>query len=151
VLGNDVTVKNGTSVWDGVTIEDGGFIGPAVVFTNDSLPRSPRLPEASERYSSVTSTRVCRGAALGGGAVVLPGVTVGEFSLVGAGLVVTRDIPPYKLVVGNPARAVGWICACGNHLALRAKRALCTYCALKYKKSQEGVTQTEALRPPSSS
>jgi acetyltransferase-like isoleucine patch superfamily enzyme len=101
VLGDRVTLKNGVSVWDGVTLEDDVFVGPNVTFTNDKHPRSgnagyERLP-----------TRVCRGASIGGGAVLLPGITVGEFAVVGAGAVVVRDVAPRARVAGNPARVLG--------------------------------------------
>jgi acetyltransferase-like isoleucine patch superfamily enzyme len=120
VIGDRVTLKNRVLVWDGVRIEDDAFIGPGVVFTNDKAPRSPRMPEAADRYRDPSrwrmTTTVGRGASLGGGAVILPGVTIGAFAMVGAGSVVTRDVPPHALVVGNPARVVGRVCGCGAKL-----------------------------------
>ncbi len=119
-LGDRVTVKNGVLIWDGVTIGDDTFIGPGVLFTNDRTPRSPRMPEVAKRYASVanwlTPTTICRGASLGAGAVILPGVTIGEHAMVGAGAVVTRDVNAHEQVVGNPARVVGLVCACGGRL-----------------------------------
>ena len=136
-IGDDVTVKNGNAIWDGVTIEDGAFIGPGVVFTNDPYPRSPRLEQARKRYENrswLVETRVREGATIGAGAVLLPGLEVGSFALVGAGAVVTRNVPPYALVAGNPARRRGWICACGEPLRPRAGVAICPRCKSVYER-----------------
>lgn len=97
-VGDRVTVKSGVQLWDGLRVEDDVFIGPNVTFTNDPFPRSRVRPEA------FAQTRICAGASLGAGAVVLPGVTIGAGALVGAGAVVTRDVAPGSVVVGNPAR-----------------------------------------------
>lgn len=99
VLGDRVTVKSGVYLWDGLRIEDDVFIGPQATFTNDPFPRS-KQPFAS------TITRVARGASIGAGAILLPGVSIGERAMVGAGAVVTRDVPSDALVVGNPARII---------------------------------------------
>jgi UDP-2-acetamido-3-amino-2,3-dideoxy-glucuronate N-acetyltransferase len=107
-------------VWDGVTIGDDAFIGPGVIFTNDKTPRSPRMEQARHRYRSranwCCSTTVGRGASLGAGAIVLPGITIGEFAMIAAGAVVTRNVAAHQLVLGNPARPVGWVCVCGTRL-----------------------------------
>ncbi len=120
IIGDRVTVKNHVMIWDGVTVEDDVFLGPGMIFTNDLHPRSPRMPEAVERYSRrenwICRTRVCRGASIGAGAVILPGVTIGCYAMVGAGAVVTRDVPDHRLVFGNPARDVGRVCMCGSPL-----------------------------------
>jgi len=100
IVGDRVTIKSGVYLWDGVHIEDDVFIGPNVTFTNDRFPRSRVYHDEYE------TTVVRRGASLGAAAVILPGVTVGEHALVGAGSVVTRDVPPGTLVVGNPARVI---------------------------------------------
>ena len=100
-IGDRVTLKSGVYVWEGVTLEDDVFIGPNTVFTNDKKPRSRIRPTA------FFSTRVGRGASIGGGAVILPGVTIGEGALIGAGAVVTRDVPPGEIWIGNPARSRG--------------------------------------------
>ena len=99
-IGDEVTVKNGVYLYDGIVLEDNVFIGPNATFTNDKSPRSKVYPEA------FLKTTIKRGASIGGGAVILPGVTVGEFAMVGAGAVVTRDVPAYATVVGNPARVL---------------------------------------------
>ena len=134
-IGDNVTVKNGNMIWDGITLEDGVFVGPHVFFTNDVYPRSGRLPEARKRYTSrdwLRPTLVRKGASLGAGAVVLAGVTLAEFCMVGAGAVVTKDVPAYALVVGNPARVRGWVCKCGLPLAFRGERAVCEGCGLAF-------------------
>lgn len=126
VLGDRVTVKCGVYLWDGVTAEDDVFIGPSAVFTNDLRPRSKRYPGA------FAETRLCRGASVGAGAVILPGLTIGAFAMVGAGAVVTRSVPAHALVVGNPARQAGWVCRCGERLAFTAEaRATCA-CGLAF-------------------
>lgn len=100
VIGDNVTVKCGNYLWDGLRIEDDVFIGPNVTFTNDKYPRSKRRPE---RF---LSTVIKRGASIGGGATILPGITIGELATVGAGAVVTCDVPAGATVVGVPARIV---------------------------------------------
>ena len=97
-LGNRVTLKSGVYVWDGVTLEDDVFCGPNATFTNDLVPRS------KVRQSAFLETRICRGASIGAGAVILPGLTIGEHAMIGAGSVVTRDVPPNETWAGNPAR-----------------------------------------------
>lgn len=113
VLGNGVTVKNAVLIWDKVSIEDDVFLGPNMVFTNDMNPRSAFKKDASH----FLPTLVRRGATIGANATIVCGVTIGESAFVGAGTVVTRDVPAFALVVGNPARQIGWVCACGERLA----------------------------------
>ena len=119
VLGDRVTVKCGVSLYDGLRLEDDVFVGPDVVFTNDARPRSGvQLP-------SYPRTFIRSGASLGAGSVILPGVTVGRHALVGAGAVVTRDVPDFALVYGNPARRRGSVCRCGVSLRFVEGRASC--------------------------
>jgi UDP-2-acetamido-3-amino-2,3-dideoxy-glucuronate N-acetyltransferase len=142
-IGDDVTIKNGNSIWEGVTLEDGVFVGPSVVFTNDLRPRSPRLADAAERYADrswLVPTIVRRGATLGAGAVILAGVTIGEYAFVGAGALVTRDVDAHALVVGSPARPTGWVCRCGGALAAARGRAECPTCGSTYALSGGQVT-----------
>lgn len=101
-IGDRVTVKCGVQVWDGVTLEDDVFVGPNVTFTNDPFPRSRQYPAEFPR------TRVRVGASIGGNATILPGLTIGRHAMIGAGSVVTRDVPDYAIVVGNPARIRGY-------------------------------------------
>ncbi len=103
VIGDRVTIKCGVQLWDGVRLEDDVFVGPNATFTNDQFPRSKEHPEA------FLETTVCRRASVGANATILPGVTVGQNAMVGAGAVVTRDVPPNAIVVGNPARIVGYV------------------------------------------
>lgn len=117
-IGDNVTVKNYVSVWEGVTLEDDVFVGPMVCFTNDAQPRSPRMPEAQARYANkeswLSETTVGRGAAIGANATVLPGLRLGSYCVVGAAAVVTRDVAPHSVVLGTPARCVGYTCRCGQ-------------------------------------
>ncbi|HST56611.1 MAG TPA: WxcM-like domain-containing protein [Solirubrobacteraceae bacterium] len=103
IIGDRVTVKCGVAIWDGSRIEDDAFIGPNVTFTNDTFPRSREYPAA------FAQTVVRRGASLGANCTILPGLTIGMKAMVGAGSVLTRDVPPYAIVVGNPARIVGYV------------------------------------------
>jgi acetyltransferase-like isoleucine patch superfamily enzyme/dTDP-4-dehydrorhamnose 3,5-epimerase-like enzyme len=103
VVGDRVTIKCGVQLWDGVRLEDDVFVGPNVTFTNDRHPRSKQYPDAFEK------TVVCAGASIGANATILPGVTIGQSAMIGAGAVVTRSVPPYAIVVGNPARISGYV------------------------------------------
>lgn len=100
IIGNDVTIKSGVYIWDGITIGDQVFIGPCVAFTNDKMPRSKQYPESFMRTTLKT------GASIGANATILPGITLGEHCMVGAGAVVTKDVPPYAVVIGNPAKVI---------------------------------------------
>lgn len=134
-IGDCVKIQNYVSVYHGVEIEDGAFIGPHVCFTNDNLPRAVN-PDGSLKSADdwvVGRIRVGRGASLGANATILPKVVIGEWALVGAGAVVTKDVPPHGLVVGNPARLVGFVCACGARLQAGEERggemmACCSAC-----------------------
>jgi len=145
VVGNRVTIKNRAVVFDGVTLEDDVFVGPAVVFTNDREPRSPRMPEAACRYTGrsqwLQPTHVERGAAIGAGAVILCGVRIGTFATVGAGSVVTHDVPAHSLVMGQPARPAGWVCVCGSVLNDALK---CTQCERVYTRTGDSIHQLES-------
>jgi serine acetyltransferase len=103
IIGDRVTVKCGVQLWDGLRVGDGVFIGPNVTFTNDKFPRSKMYPE------KFLETRLDDGCTIGGGAVLLPGIVIGAGAMVGAGAVVTRSVPPYAIVTGNPARIVGYV------------------------------------------
>ncbi|HPC88762.1 MAG TPA: acyltransferase [Methanothrix sp.] len=114
VIGDGVKVQNFVSVYKGVTIEDGVFVGPSATFTNDLYPRAFIWDEGH-----VSPTRICRGASIGANATIVCGIIVGEYAMIGAGAVVAGDVPPFALMLGNPARLRGYVCYCGR----RAKRA----------------------------
>lgn len=103
IIGNRVTIKSGVQLWDGVTLEDDVFIGPNATFTNDLFPRSKQYPEKFSR------TIIRKNASIGANATILPGITIGQYAMVGAGTVVTKDVPPFAIVVGNPARITGYV------------------------------------------
>ncbi len=109
-IGNNVKIQNFVSVYRGVTLEDDVFVGPHATFTNDIYPRSFNVD-----WEAIP-TVVRKGASIGANATIICGVTIGEYAMVGAGAVVTRDVPPHGLVVGNPARLVGFVCFCGKPL-----------------------------------
>ncbi len=115
VIGNNVKIQNYVSIYHGVTLEDGVMCGPHSVFTNDKLPRAINLDGSlkSEKDWSITRTLVRRGAAIGANATIVCGVTIGQWAMIGAGAVVTADLPDYGLAFGNPARLRGFVCACG--------------------------------------
>jgi UDP-2-acetamido-3-amino-2,3-dideoxy-glucuronate N-acetyltransferase len=128
-IGNNVKIQNNVSVYEGVEIEDEVFCGPSCVFTNVINPRA-----FIERKHEFKKTLVKRGATIGANATIVCGVTIGEYAFVGAGAVVTKDVPPYALVVGVPARQIGWVCKCGVRLEFDENNiAVCKSCGSKYK------------------
>lgn len=131
-VGDDVTIKNGVALYAGVTVEDEAFLGPHCVFTNDLRPRSGRFKRPPETF---LPTQIRRGATVGANATVVCGHQIGEYAMVAAGAVVTRDVPPYVLVAGVPARAAGFVCACGETLPA----ALRCSCGRAYQKSGAGL------------
>jgi UDP-2-acetamido-3-amino-2,3-dideoxy-glucuronate N-acetyltransferase len=134
VVGDGVTIKNGVLLWSGVTVEDEVFLGPGAVFTNDASPRAP-YPKGPAGW---LPTLVRRGATVGANATVLSGLTIGCWAMVGAGSVVTGDVPAHALVVGNPARQAGWACRCGR--ALPADLA-CDVCGRAYRQARGGTLE----------
>ena len=117
-IGSRVKIQNHTSIFEGVTLEDGIFVGPHVCFTNDLFPRAitPDGALKSAEDWQITPTLVKYGASIGAASVIVCGVTIGTFALIGAGSVVTKDVPPYALVFGNPARFHGYVCRCARRL-----------------------------------
>ncbi len=123
-IGHGCRVQNNVSIYEGVTLEDDVFLGPSCVFTNVRHPRAN-----VQRKAEYARTLVCKGATIGANATIIAGVTIGEYALVGAGAVVTADVPPHALVVGAPGRRIGWVCACGETLPEDMK---CTRCGDRY-------------------
>ncbi len=126
-IGDKCKIQNNVSVYEGVTLEDEVFVGPSAVFTNVINPRA-----AIERKHEIRPTVVLRGATIGANATVVCGVTIGRWAFVGAGSVVTRSVPDFALVVGVPARRVGWVCRCGVRLSVREKAIRCGACGERY-------------------
>lgn len=141
IIGNQVKIQNNVSVYEGVTLEDGVFCGPSMVFTNVFNPRSevPRMHELKQ-------TRVKKGATLGANCTIVCGNTIGAYAMVGAGAVVTKDVPDYALVVGNPAKQTGWMCQCGVKLDLVYDQVECGSCGKEYK--LEDAKLVEATTEP---
>ena len=117
-IGANSKLQNGVYVYHGATIEDGVFLGPGVILTNDKLPRAinPDGSLKSDADWQVSPIHIKRGASIGAGSIVLPGITIGEFAMIGAGTVITRNVPPHGLVYGNPSRLQGYVCRCGRVL-----------------------------------
>jgi UDP-2-acetamido-3-amino-2,3-dideoxy-glucuronate N-acetyltransferase len=139
VLGNNVKVQNNVSIYTGVILEDDVFCGPSMVFTNVINPRSHVV-----RKHEYQRTLVGRGASLGANCTVVCGHDIGQFAFVGAGAVVTKHIPAYALVVGNPGRVTGWVCECGVKLAAGATpppAARCGSCGLEYRSADGRLTR----------
>ena len=136
VIGNNVKIQNNVSVYEGVTLEDDVFCGPSMVFTNVNTPRSGTPRNTSADYAV---TLVRRGASIGANATIVCGHALGEFAFVGAGSVVTADVPPHAIVYGNPARIAGYACECGARLQFEGERARCAECARNFLKSGVSV------------
>jgi acetyltransferase-like isoleucine patch superfamily enzyme len=144
VIGPDVTIGNGckiqnnVSVYKGVTLEDGVFCGPSMVFTNVHNPRAH-----IGRMDEIRATVVKKGASLGANCTVICGNDIGRFAFVGAGAVVTKDVPDYALVMGMPARIVGWVCECGEQLSFAKNKAKCAACGNGYRQAEEDRIESE--------
>ena len=123
IIGNRVKIQNNVNVYHGVTVEDDVFLGPSMTFTNDMYPR------AFNSNWRISETLIKKGASIGANATIRCGITVGEYATVGSGSVVTKNVRPYALVVGNPAHQIGWVCKCGFKLDENGK---CTECGERY-------------------
>jgi len=119
IIGNDVTIKCGVYLWNGIRIQNRVFIGPNATFTNDIRPRSKKYLNESIK------TDIQEGASIGANATIICGITIGKWALVGGGSVLTRDVPDYALVSGNPARIKGYVCECGENLIFNKNIAKC--------------------------
>jgi UDP-2-acetamido-3-amino-2,3-dideoxy-glucuronate N-acetyltransferase len=140
-IGDNVKVQNNVSIYTGVVLEDDVFCGPSMVFTNVINPRSH-----VSRKDEYRPTLVRKGATLGANSTVVCGHTIGQYAFIGAGAVVTRDVPDYALVVGNPGRIAGWMCDCGVKLASSVKppaQARCSTCGSTYEGRGDGLARSE--------
>ncbi|HNK98711.1 MAG TPA: DapH/DapD/GlmU-related protein [Chitinophagales bacterium] len=136
-IGNRVKIQNNVSLYEGVMCEDDVFLGPSMVFTNVINPRS-----AVERKNEFQLTRVLKGASIGANATIICGITIGKYAFIGAGAVVTKSVPDYALVTGNPARQKGWMSAHGGKLIFDSKgHAVCDISGINYKLSGGRVQQ----------
>lgn len=138
ILGDNVKIQNNVSVYTGVICEDDVFLGPSCVFTNVINPRS-----FIERKQEYKKTIVKRGASVGANATIVCGYNIGKYAFVGAGAVVTKDVPDYALVVGNPAKITGFVCECGNKLEVREERYSCKSCNKEYQLANENLNLRE--------
>jgi acetyltransferase-like isoleucine patch superfamily enzyme len=137
-LGNGVTVKNNVAIWDNISIEDDVFIGPAAVFTNDFRPRA----HIKKTFRDLASTIIKKGATIGANATIVCGITIHEHAFVGAGAVVTRDVPPYTVVYGNPAACKGFMCSCTRPVPQQDGTHCCA-CGLNYSVQGLVITPVE--------
>ncbi|MFQ5867726.1 MAG: acyltransferase [bacterium] len=138
-IGNNVKIQNNVSVYKNVTLEDGVFCGPSMVFINVINPRSD-YPRRLDEYQK---TLVKRGATIGANATILCGIAIGTYAFIGAGAVVTKDVPDYGLAYGNPARVQGWMCECGIKLQFIINKAECQNCHSRYEKEGEQVKRVK--------
>jgi UDP-2-acetamido-3-amino-2,3-dideoxy-glucuronate N-acetyltransferase len=136
-VGNGVKIQNNVSLYEGVTLEDDVFCGPSMVFTNVYNPRSE-----IRRMDELRPTLVRRGATLGANCTIVCGVTIGQYAFIGAGAVVVKDVPDFALVVGNPARIIGWMCVCGNRINFEGQGEIgtCRECGQTYRKVNHEVS-----------
>ncbi len=136
VLGNGVKIQNNVSVYTGVVCEDNVFLGPSCVFTNVINPRA-----FIERKNEYRKTVIKEGASIGANATIVCGHDIGKFAFVGAGAVVTKNVPDYALVYGSPATIRGYVCECGEQLSFSGDKAICKACGKKYEKNGETVEE----------
>jgi len=142
-IGDGVTIKNGVAIWDGVSLGDHVFVGPNAVFTNDLNPRA----EVKKTREQFVKTEVQEGASIGANTTIVCGVTIGRYAFVGAGTVVIRDVPAYALVVGNPARQIGFMCECGERLP----DSLACVCGNQFERDARGLRKLALTSAVSSS
>lgn len=140
-LGKGVKVESNTDIWDYVTLEDYVFVGPSAVFTNDKSPRAKYPKSKFPQYGKWLPTLIEEGSTIGANSTIVCGNTIGKWAMIGAGAVVVDNIPDFALVVGAPAKIIGWMCECGNKLEFRKGKANCKICKRKYQKKNNKVSQ----------
>ena len=137
MIGNGCKLQNNVSIYEGVTLGDGVFCGPSCVFTNDLTPRA-KYPKGRANYKR---TLIREGASIGANATIVCGHDIGRYAFIGAGSVVTKNVPDYAMVYGNPAKVHGYVCQCGAKLQFTDGKATCPACNKKYEKSDEIVKE----------
>lgn len=133
-IGNNVKIQNNVSLYTGIICEDNVFLGPSCVFTNVINPRS-----FVERKNEYKNTLLKIGASIGANSTIICGNTIGKYSLVGAGSVITKDVPDYTIVAGNPAKVIGYICECGEKLKFDKNIGVCSVCKKRYVKTKDKI------------
>jgi acetyltransferase-like isoleucine patch superfamily enzyme len=136
VVGDNVTIKSGVYLWDGVRIEDDVFIGPNATFTNDIRPRSKMYPP------EFIPTYIRKGASIGANATIICGINIGKWAIIGAGSLVTKDVPDHAIVYGSPARIKGYVCECTENLIFENSKAKCK-CGKVYELKEKNVTKVK--------
>lgn len=140
IIGNRCKIQNNVSIYKGVTLEDDVFCGPSCVFTNVYNPRA-----FIERKHEFKPTLIKKGATIGANATIVCGITIGKYALIGAGAVVNRDVKDYALVVGVPAKQIGWVCKCGTTLEFKNQKAVCNYCGNEYLLKEDIIVPIKEL------
>jgi len=140
-LGKGVKLGSNVDVWNKIVLEDFVFVAPGVVFINDKNPRAKYPKNKFPEYGKWLPILVKEGATLGSNSTILCGITIGKWAMIGAGSVVTKDIPDYALVIGNPGRIKGWVCECGKPLDFRGLKAACQICGRNYEKKNDKVEE----------
>jgi acetyltransferase-like isoleucine patch superfamily enzyme len=138
IIGSRVTIKSGVQIWNGIELKDDTFIGPNVTFANDVYPRSKKWLDRPIK------TIVETGASIGANSTVLPGIIIGAHAMVGAGSVITNDVPAYAVVYGNPARIHGWICTCGEKLNIKKTEKIVCHCGVGYTWLNDKISATRS-------
>lgn len=136
-LGKGVKLESNIDVWDLVVLEDYVFVGPSVVFTNDLNPRA-KYPKHKKDW---LPTLIKKGASIGANATIVCGNTIGKWAFIGAGSIVTKDVSDYAIVVGVPAKIIGWMCECGAKLEFKKQKTVCKICKRKYEKKENKIWQ----------
>jgi UDP-2-acetamido-3-amino-2,3-dideoxy-glucuronate N-acetyltransferase len=142
-IGNGVKIQSNTDVWDFIELSDYVFVGPSVVFTNDPNPRAKYPKSKYPEFGSWKPTIVKEGATLGANSTIICDITIGKWAFIGAGAVVNKNVNDYALVVGVPARQVGWVCECGNKLNINDNLSRCEVCKKEYKLENEELCRTK--------